>query len=288
MDLFFYLESSSGFFIFSVVLLGLIVGSFLNVVIYRLPVMLEADWSRQCSELAGNELPETSKFNLVTPASACPACGHRIRAWENIPVISYLLLKGRCAGCDQAIPLRYPGIELATALLSGVTAWHYGFTLQAAAALLFVWALIPLCVIDYDRQLLPDSITLPMLWLGLLLSLFSIFVDTHTSIIGALAGYLSLWLVYHIFRLVTGKEGMGYGDFKLLAMIGAWAGWQSLPVVILCSSLVGAVTGIALIVFQGRERSQPIPFGPFLAAAGWITLLWGQTIIETYLNRFPA
>lgn len=288
MDLFFYLESSSGFFIFSVVLLGLVIGSFLNVVIYRLPVMLEADWSRQCSELAGNEPPETAPFNLVRPTSACPACGHKIRAWENIPVISYLLLKGRCAGCEQPISLRYPGIELATALFSGITAWHYGFTPQAAAALLFVWALIPLCVIDYDRQLLPDSITLPMLWLGLLLSLFGVFVDVHTSVIGALAGYLSLWLVYHIFRLVTGKEGMGYGDFKLLAMIGAWAGWQSLPVVILCSSLVGAVVGIALIVFQGRERSQPMPFGPFLAAAGWITLLWGQDIIAAYLNMFPA
>lgn len=285
MELLFYLESSPGFFIFAVVLLSLIVGSFLNVIIYRLPIMLEADWSHQCSELLGNKPAETPTFNLFTPASSCPACGHRIRAWENIPVISYLLLKGRCSSCEQTIPVRYPVIELATALLSGITAWHYGFSMQAAAALLFVWALIPLVVIDYDKQLLPDSITLPMLWLGLLLSLFSVFVDTHTSIIGALAGYLSLWLVYHVFRLVTGKEGMGYGDFKLLAMIGAWAGWQSLPVVILCSSLVGAVVGIALIVFQGRERGQPIPFGPFLAVAGWVSLLWGQEIIELYLGN---
>lgn len=288
MELLALLESSPGFYIFSVVLLSLVIGSFLNVVIYRLPVMMESEWKSQCNELAGNDPTEAAPFNLLTPTSTCPACGHKIRAWENIPVISYLLLRGRCGGCKQPISARYPLIEVATALFSGITAWHFGFTIQAAAAVLFVWALIPLVVIDYDKQLLPDSITLPMLWLGLLLSLFNIFVDTHTSIIGALAGYLSLWLVYHVFRLVTGKEGMGFGDFKLLAMIGAWAGWQSLPVVVLCSSLVGAVVGITLIIFQGRKRSQPMPFGPFLAAAGWITLLWGQDIIEAYMGQFPA
>lgn len=288
MELLALLESSPGFYIFSVVLLSLVIGSFLNVVIYRLPVMMESEWKSQCNELAGNDPTEAAPFNLLTPTSTCPACGHKIRAWENIPVISYLLLRGRCGGCKQSISARYPLIEVATALFSGITAWHFGFTIQAAAAVLFVWALIPLVVIDYDKQLLPDSITLPMLWLGLFLSLFNIFVDTHTSIIGALAGYLSLWLVYHVFRLVTGKEGMGFGDFKLLAMIGAWAGWQSLPVVVLCSSLVGAVVGITLIIFQGRKRSQPMPFGPFLAAAGWITLLWGQDIIEAYMGQFPA
>lgn len=288
MELLALLESSPGFYIFSVVLLSLVIGSFLNVVIYRLPVMMESEWKSQCNELAGNDPTEAAPFNLLTPTSTCPACGHKIRAWENIPVISYLLMRGRCGGCKQPISARYPLIEVATALFSGITAWHFGFTIQAAAAVLFVWALIPLVVIDYDKQLLPDSITLPMLWLGLLLSLFNIFVDTHASIIGALAGYLSLWLVYHVFRLVTGKEGMGFGDFKLLAMIGAWAGWQSLPVVVLCSSLVGAVVGITLIIFQGRKRSQPMPFGPFLAAAGWITLLWGQDIIEAYMGQFPA
>lgn len=288
MELLALLESSPGFYIFSVVLLSLVIGSFLNVVIYRLPVMMESEWKSQCNELAGNDPTEAAPFNLLTPTSTCPACGHKIRAWENIPVISYLLLRGRCGGCKQPISARYPLIEVATALFSGITAWHFGFTIQAAAAVLFVWALIPLVVIDYDKQLLPDSITLPMLWLGLFLSLFNVFVDTHTSIIGALAGYLSLWLVYHVFRLVTGKEGMGFGDFKLLAMIGAWAGWQSLPVVVLCSSLVGAVVGITLIIFQGRKRSQPMPFGPFLAAAGWITLLWGEDIIEAYMGQFPA
>ncbi|NNG12511.1 MAG: prepilin peptidase [Halobacteria archaeon] len=287
MDLLILLESSPAAFATVVALLGLLIGSFLNVVIYRLPIILERTWSQQCRELLETATADTGEdrpFNLVRPASSCPKCGHRIRAIENVPVISYLLLKGRCAACRERIPARYPLIELATAIASVVTALHFGFSLQAAAALGFTWAIIPLCVIDYDRQLLPDNITLPLLWVGLALSLWGVFVDTHASIIGALAGYLSLWSIYHLFKLATGKEGMGYGDFKLLAAIGAWVGWQALPVVILFSSIVGAATGILLILLKGRERSQPIPFGPFLACAGWITLLWGQDIISFYLN----
>ncbi len=287
MDLLLLLESSPAAYGTVIALLGLLIGSFLNVVIYRLPIIMERTWSQQCRELleiepadAGSERP----FNLVWPASSCPSCGHRIRAIENVPVVSYLFLKGRCAACSAGIPARYPLIELTTAIASVVTALHFGFSLQAAAALGFTWAIIPLCVIDYDRQLLPDNITLPLLWAGLALSLWGVFVDSQASIIGALAGYLSLWGIYHLFKLATGKEGMGYGDFKLLAAIGAWVGWQALPVVILFSSIVGAATGILLILLKGRERSQPIPFGPFLACAGWITLLWGQDIISLYLS----
>ena len=287
MDLLHLLESSPAAYGTVIALLGLLIGSFLNVVIYRLPIIMERTWSQQCRELleiepadAGRERP----FNLVWPASSCPKCGHRIRAIENVPVVSYLFLRGRCAACSAGIPARYPLIELTTAIASVVTALHFGFSLQAAAALGFTWAIIPLCVIDYDRQLLPDNITLPLLWAGLALSLWGVFVDSQASIIGALAGYLSLWAIYHLFKLATGKEGMGYGDFKLLAAIGAWVGWQALPVVILFSSIVGAVTGILLILLKGRERSQPIPFGPFLACAGWITLLWGQDIIRFYLG----
>ena len=287
MDLLHLLESSPAAYGTVIALLGLLIGSFLNVVIYRLPIIMERTWSQQCRELleiepadAGRERP----FNLVWPASSCPKCGHRIRAIENVPVVSYLFLRGRCAACSAGIPARYPLIELTTAIASVVTALHFGFSLQAAAALGFTWAIIPLCVIDYDRQLLPDNITLPLLWAGLALSLWGVFVDSQASIIGALAGYLSLWAIYHLFKLATGKEGMGYGDFKLLAAIGAWVGWQALPVVILFSSIVGAATGILLILLKGRERSQPIPFGPFLACAGWITLLWGQDIIRFYLG----
>ena len=287
MDLLLLLESSPAAYGTVIALLGLLIGSFLNVVIYRLPIIMERTWSQQCRELleiepadAGRERP----FNLVWPASSCPKCGHRIRAIENVPVVSYLFLRGRCAACSAGIPARYPLIELTTAIASVVTALHFGFSLQAAAALGFTWAIIPLCVIDYDRQLLPDNITLPLLWAGLALSLWGVFVDSQASIIGALAGYLSLWAIYHLFKLATGKEGMGYGDFKLLAAIGAWVGWQALPVVILFSSIVGAATGILLILLKGRERSQPIPFGPFLACAGWITLLWGQDIIRFYLG----
>ncbi len=267
--------------------LGLLVGSFLNVVIYRLPIMINRAWSLECRELLDNsavDAGEQKTFNLVIPPSSCPHCQRPIRAVENIPVLSYLILKGRCAGCGMAIPRRYPAIELVTALLSIVVTVHFGFGIEALAALVFTWALIPLFMIDFDHQILPDSITLPLLWAGLLLSLFDVFVDSPTSIIGAAAGYLSLWSIYHLFKLATGKEGMGFGDFKLLGAIGAWVGWQLLPVVILFSSVVGAALGIGLILLKGRDHNQPMPFGPFLAAAGWLTLLWGQDIISVYLH----
>jgi leader peptidase (prepilin peptidase)/N-methyltransferase len=287
MDLLQTLESTPALFYTTVVLLGLAIGSFLNVVIHRLPIILRRNWSRQCRELQEPDAESASgdqPFNLMSPASHCPACGHQIRVLENIPLLSYIILRGRCASCHRPISPRYPVIEFTTALLSLITVMHFGDTARSVAALGFTWTIIPLCMIDYDTQLLPDALTLPLLWAGLVLSLGGIFVGSHASIIGALSGYLSLWLVYHIFKLVTGKEGMGYGDFKLLAAIGAWVGWQALPVVILFSSVVGATTGILLIAFKGRTRSQPIPFGPFLASAGWITLLWGQDILNLYLH----
>jgi leader peptidase (prepilin peptidase) / N-methyltransferase len=282
------LESMPALFYSTVVVLGLVIGSFLNVVICRLPVILKNNWSRQCNELFepdhGEDDTANQPYNLLKPASHCPACGHRIRVIENIPVASYIFLRGRCASCHTRIPPRYPVIEISTAILSVFTAMHFGYTQQTAAALAFTWMIIPLCVIDYDEQLLPDCITMPLLWAGLALSLADMFIDSRTSIIGAMSGYLCLWGIYHLFKLATGKEGMGYGDFKLLAAIGAWVGWQTLPVVILFSSVVGALTGILLIAIKGRLRSQPIPFGPFLASAGWITLLWGQDILDLYLH----
>lgn len=289
MDLLLLLEASPVAFATVVALFGLLIGSFLNVVIYRLPILMERTWSRQCQELLELDASEATgehPFNLVRPGSSCPRCGHRIRAIENIPVVSYLALKGRCAACREPIPVRYPLIELVTAIASVVIALHFGFSLQAAAALGFTWAIIPLCVIDYDRQLLPDNITLPLLWAGLALSLWGVFVDTHASIIGALAGYLSLWSIFHLFKLATGKEGMGYGDFKLLAALGAWLGWQHLHIIILLSAVVGAIVGISMMAFRKHERSVPIPFGPFLAAAGWITMLWGADLWNAYLDYF--
>jgi leader peptidase (prepilin peptidase)/N-methyltransferase len=283
-----YLGDNLWAFTFIAVVLGLLVGSFLNVVAYRLPVMMERAWRTQCQELTASAEPPASAatppepFNLMTPRSRCPHCGHAISAWENIPVISYLWLRGRCAACGKSISLRYPLVELSTALLSGIAAWHFGFGWAAAAALVLTWALIALTLIDYDHQLLPDDITLPFLWIGLLLSLYGLFTDSTSSIVGAVAGYLSLWSVYILFKWATGKEGMGYGDFKLLAMLGAWMGWQALPVIILLSSVVGAGVGITLIVVRGRDRSIPIPFGPYLAAAGWLTLLWGDDITHRY------
>jgi leader peptidase (prepilin peptidase)/N-methyltransferase len=287
MDLLLLLEGSPALFLTVVGILGLLVGSFLNVVIYRLPIIMQKSWSRECHAHLELEVPEddaTEKFNLITPASRCPECGHRVSAIENIPVISYLFLKGHCSGCGAAISLRYPAVETVTAGLSVAIALHFGFSIQTLAALGFTWAMVPLFLIDYDHQILPDTITLPLLWTGLLLSLFQVFVDSQASIIGAIAGYLSLWIIFHLFKQVTGKEGMGYGDFKLLGAIGAWVGWQALPVVILFSSVVGATIGILLILFKGRDHSQPMPFGPFLAAAGWMTLLWGNDIINLYLH----
>lgn len=268
---------------------GLVVGSFLNVVIYRLPIIMERSWRRDCDELAGKEAVPEERFDLVMPRSRCPHCGHMVAARDNIPVLSYLLLRGRCRACGAPISPRYPLVELLTATLTVVTALHFGLTWQGLFAVLLTWALIALSFIDFDKHLLPDSITLPMLWLGLLLSLFGIYTDSYTSIIGAAAGYLSLWSIYHLFRLLTGKEGMGYGDFKLFALFGAWLGWQSLPLIILLSSAVGAVIGLSLILFRGRDRNIPIPFGPYLAIAGWIALLWGEQLTAWYLrSALPA
>jgi len=279
------LAASPTLFIFVTLLFGLVVGSFLNVVIHRLPLMLEQEWRAQCSALLAQPAPATpTPFNLWLPRSHCPVCGHQIQAAENIPVLSYLLLRGRCAECTAPIPLRYPLVEALGGLLAAVVAWHFGFSGQAAAALAFTWALLALSVIDLREQLLPDAITLPFLWFGMALGLFEVFADLRSSVIGAMAGYLSLWLVYHGFKLLTGKEGMGHGDFKLLAMLGAWLGWQQLPAVVLLSSVVGAVVGSGLILMRVQERQQPIPFGPFLAAAGWITLLWGDALQRAYMS----
>ena len=279
------LENNPAFFITTIAILGAMVGSFLNVVIHRLPIMMERQWHQQCAELNDHaQTNEPSPYNLAKPDSSCPHCGHKIRAIENIPIVSYLFLKGKCAGCDAKISPRYPIIETITATLSAFIAWHFGFGWEATAALLLTWSLIPLTMIDIDHQLLPDAITLPFLWLGLTLNLFGVFTDISSAVIGALMGYLILWSIYWAFKLLTGKEGMGYGDFKLLAMLGAWMGWQLLPVVILLSSLVGAVIGIALILFRGRDRSVPIPFGPYLAIAGWIALVWGNDITSSYLR----
>ncbi|ENO77020.1 prepilin peptidase [Thauera sp. 63] len=265
-------------------LLGLFVGSFLNVVIHRLPRMMERDWHAQAAELRGEEVQPTERFNLATPRSRCPHCGHLIGALENIPVLSYLVLRGRCGHCGARISLRYPIVEAFTALLSGYAAWHFGFGLAAAGALLFIWTMVALAFIDIDTQLLPDDLTLPLLWLGLLFNLGDTFTDLPSAVIGAMAGYLALWSVYWLFKLVTGKEGMGYGDFKLLAAIGAWLGWSLLPLTILLSSLVGAVVGITLIVLARHGRNVPIPFGPYLAAAGIIALFWGETLTSRYLG----
>jgi leader peptidase (prepilin peptidase)/N-methyltransferase len=273
-------------FIACMALLGLFIGSFLNVVILRLPVMMQRNWDFQCRELLELEPVETEPFDLVKPRSRCPQCGHQIGALENIPVISYLLQRGRCKHCSASISVRYPLIEIFTALLSGVVAWKLGFGWQALFAMLLTWALIALTFIDIDHQLLPDDINFPLLWLGLGISLFGIFTDAQSAIIGAIAGYLSLWIVYQLFKIITGKEGMGYGDFKLFALFGAWFGWQQLPLIILLSSLVGAVIGISMILFMGRDRQIPIPFGPYLAGAGWLTMLWGNEITGAYLNTF--
>ncbi len=280
------LQENQLLFLTTVSLFSLAVGSFLNVVILRLPKMMESEWHTQCRELLEIEQEETSleKITLSKPASTCPHCGHKIRAWENIPVVSYLILKGKCSSCKAGISPRYPIIEAATALLSVVVAWHFGFTWETAAALPLTWALIALSMIDFDHKLLPDSIVLPFLWLGLILSTFGIFTDPGSSIYGAVFGYLSLWSIFHIFRILTGKEGMGYGDFKLLALFGAWLGWQYLLQIILLSSVVGAVIGLLLIIFLGRDRNIPIPFGPYIATAGWISLMWGDSINHAYLT----
>ena len=284
MAFFHLLQSSPLSWVIVCLVLGLMMGSFLNVVILRLPKMLEREWLMQCAELKGETLPPAPRFNLIVPGSACPACGKPIAALENIPVLSYLWLRGKCSGCHSRIASRYPLVEALTGLMSAGIAWHFGFNPAAFAALVFAWCMIALTCIDLDTQLLPDDITLPLLWSGLLFNLGSVFANLHSAVIGAVAGYLVLWAVYWLFKFATGKEGMGYGDFKLLAAIGAWLGWQMLPLVILLSSFVGAAVGILLIAVKGRNRSAPIPFGPYLAAAGLIALIWGPALNQFYTN----
>ena len=265
-------------------LLGLCVGSFLNVVIHRLPRMMEREWHAQCADLRGETPLPAEVLSLARPRSHCPSCGHQITVLENIPIVSYLILRGKCSKCAAPISARYPVVEAATGLLSAYAAWHFGPTPQALGALIMLWALIALTAIDLDTQLLPDSITLPLLWIGLALNLAGTYVDISSAVIGAMVGYLTLWSVFWLFKLLTGKEGMGYGDFKLLAALGAWLGWQMLPVIILLSSIVGAVVGICLIVFSRHGRNTPIPFGPYLAAAGIIALFWGPQLTRSYLG----
>jgi len=262
---------------------GAIIGSFLNVVILRLPPLLEHDWRCQCQELLSLPVDECRKPpGIVVPRSRCPNCGHGIRAYENVPVLSFMFLRGRCSACRARISWRYPLVELTTALSFVITLWHFGPTAQAAGALLLTAVLIALTGIDADTQLLPDNITLPLVWAGILINYFALFTDLESSVLGAVAGYLVLWSIYHLFRLLTGKEGMGYGDFKLLAALGAWMGWQFLPLMVLMSSVVGAVFGLILMGCGKLQRDKPMPFGPFIAAAGWITLIWGQQIMEYY------
>lgn len=284
MTLFNALQNSPTLFITLSGLLGLIVGSFLNVVIYRLPKMMERGWRRQCAELSGQSSAPMPVFNLAIPPSACPHCQHPISAFENIPLLSYLWLQGKCRACRAPISMRYPLIELASALLSTLAAWHFGFGLAGIAALVLLWVLLVLTAIDIDTQLLPDDLTLPLLWLGLLLNLNGGFISLESAFIGAMAGYLSLWSVYWLFKLATGKEGMGHGDFKLLAALGAWLGWPMLPLIILSSSVVGAIVGISLIVAAKMGRNVPIPFGPYLAGGGVIALFWGDKITQGYLQ----
>ena len=285
MFVFDFLASHALAFVLCAALLGLLVGSFLNVVIHRLPKMMELEWQQQARDALSLPQPEQkATYNLVLPNSQCPHCGHEIRAWENIPVVSYLALRGKCSACKAPISARYPLVEVATALLSGFVAWHFGFTWQAGAMLLLTWGLLAMSLIDVDHQLLPDALVLPLLWLGLIVNYFGLFTSLGDALWGAVFGYLSLWSVYWLFKLLTGKEGMGYGDFKLLAMLGAWGGWQVLPLTILFSSLVGAVLGVILLRLRNAETSTPIPFGPYLAIAGWIALLWGDQITTTYLQ----
>ena len=288
-------DQSPAVFIATVFAFALVIGSFLNVVIYRLPIMMEREWREQAEEILktpGPDIPE-GRFNLLVPRSHCPSCGTEIKAWQNIPVLSYLLLGAQCGNCRSSISVRYPIVEFLTAILAAVAAWHFGAGWEAVMAVLMTFALIAISMIDIDHQLIPDSIVIPLLWTGLVMSLFhplaganTLFISPQDAVFGAVVGYLSLWSVYQLFKLVTGKEGMGYGDFKLLAALGAWLGWPALPTIILMSAIVGAVVGIGLIVLRGRDRQLPIPFGPYLAAAGWITMLYGETIRNAYLHAF--
>jgi leader peptidase (prepilin peptidase) / N-methyltransferase len=282
-DFFDLLREQPIFFITVATFLGLMVGSFLNVVIHRLPKMMEREWERNCAELHGQKAPVQAKYTLVTPRSACPACNHPIKTWENIPVVSYLLLGGKCSACKMRISPRYPLVEALAGLLAGLIAWRFGFGGAALAAMAFTFCLIALTFIDFDTHLLPDDITLPLLWLGLMWNVDGGFTDLPSAVVGAVAGYFALWSIYWLFKLVTGKEGMGYGDFKLLSAIGAWFGWQMLPAVILLSSLAGSIIGIALITLARHGRNAPIPFGPYLALGGIAALFFGPQLAGVYL-----
>jgi len=278
------LQTNSVFFISLCTTIGLVAGSFLNVIIFRLPKMMEREWNQQCSELRGETTKPLPTFNLVKPCSECAHCKHKITALESIPIISYLALKGRCSQCNTSISLRHPIMEALTGIMSGFIAWHFGYGFITVAALIFVWSMIALAFIDLDTQLLPDAVTLPLLWIGLLINLGNGFTDISSAVIGAASGYIFLWLIYWCFKIATGKEGMGYGDFKLLAVIGAWFGWKMLPLVILFSSLAGAVIGIGLIIVAKNKRDAPFPFGPYLVGGGLVALFWGDQLNRTYLD----
>ncbi|MBF0218507.1 MAG: prepilin peptidase [Gammaproteobacteria bacterium] len=281
-------ELNPALLVITTTILGLVVGSFLNVVIHRLPLMMQQGWQQECHELLHPEAAEppatAAPLTLYHPPSHCPQCKSEIRPLQNIPLVSFLLQRGRCRSCGAAISWRYPLVELLSALLSGIVTLHFGATAALFPALLLTWILLALTFIDLQTQLLPDSITLPGIWLGLLLALFHIFTDPATAIIGAAAGYLSFWSVYQLFKIITGKEGMGYGDFKLLALLGAWFGWQLLPLIIMLSAMLGTLIGITLIITRGHDRQIPIPFGPYLAIAGWVAMLWGESLTATYLK----
>ena len=278
------LQTNSVFFISLCTTIGLVAGSFLNVIIFRLPKMMEREWNQQCSELRGETIKPLPVLNLVKPRPECPHCKHKITALESIPIISYLALRGRCSQCNTSISLRYPIMEALTGIMSGFIAWHFGYGFITVAALIFVWSMIALAFIDLDTQLLPDEVTLPLLWIGLLINLGNGFTDISSAVIGAASGYIFLWLIYWCFKIATGKEGMGYGDFKLLAVIGAWFGWKMLPLVILLSSLAGAVIGIGLIIVAKNKRDTPFPFGPYLVGGGLVALFWGDQLNRTYLD----
>lgn len=285
MDIVEFWSSNMAVFAMCVGFIGLLVGSFLNVVIYRLPKMLMRDWRAQAREvLEMPEKPLADTFNLILPNSSCPNCGHEIKPWENIPLLSWLFLRGKCSGCQQKISMRYPLVELACGMLSAVIAWQFGVSWEALAMLVLTWGLLAMSLIDADHQVLPDVLVLPLLWLGLILNSFGLFTSLPDALWGAVIGYMSLWSIFWLFKLVTGKEGMGYGDFKLLALIGAWGGWQVLPLTILLSSVLGAVFGLLILRLQRNSYSNPIPFGPYLAAAGWVALIWGDKITSSYLQ----
>ena len=288
-------EQSPAIFIGVVFAFAMVIGSFLNVVIYRLPLMMQREWYENCEELAKEPRPDlpVGQFNLVVPRSRCPFCGTEIAAWQNVPVLSYMMLGGKCGKCKKTISARYPMVEFFTAVFAAICAWRFGFGWEGLAAITLTLFLVPITLIDYDTKLIPDTIVYPLLWIGLVMSLFhpmtgaeTLFVSPQEAIVGAIAGYLSLWSVFWLFKIVTGKDGMGYGDFKLLAALGAWLGWQALPTVILMSALVGAVLNIALIALRKQDRDTQIPFGPYLAGAGWLTMIWGDAIRNAYLDLF--